>query len=149
IADVAPLIHAGALSPVDVVTSCLACIDRRRELNAFITVLEDRAIADAREAERAIRAGQYRGPLHGVPISVKDIVDVAGTPTTAPSAVPARRPITDAPIVQRLRSAGAIVVGKTNLHEFAFGTTSEESAFGPVRHPKDPGRSAGGSSGGA
>jgi aspartyl-tRNA(Asn)/glutamyl-tRNA(Gln) amidotransferase subunit A len=84
-----------------------------------------------------------------VPVSVKDLVDVAGTPTTSGSRVPARIPDRDAPIVRRLREAGAIVIGKTNLHEFAFGTTSEETAFGPVRHPLDSSRSAGGSSGGS
>jgi len=80
---------------------------------------------------------------------VKDLIDVSGTATTSGSAVPARQAIADAPIVTRLRAAGAVIVGKTNLHEFAFGTTSEESAFGPVRHPRDPTRSPGGSSGGA
>jgi aspartyl-tRNA(Asn)/glutamyl-tRNA(Gln) amidotransferase subunit A len=87
--------------------------------------------------------------MHGIPVSVKDLIDVAGTPTTAGSAVPPRQPSADAPIVTRLREAGAIIIGKTNLHEFAFGTTSDESAFGPVRHPLDPSRSPGGSSGGA
>jgi aspartyl-tRNA(Asn)/glutamyl-tRNA(Gln) amidotransferase subunit A len=84
-----------------------------------------------------------------VPVSVKDLVDVAGTDTTSGSAVPARHATADAPVVARLREAGAIVIGKTNLHEFAFGTTGDESAFGPVRHPRDPARSAGGSSSGA
>ena len=80
---------------------------------------------------------------------MKDLIDVAGTPTTSGSAVPPLHPSTDAPIVTRLREAGAIIVGKTNLHEFAFGTTSDETAFGAVRHPLDPSRSAGGSSSGA
>lgn len=149
IAEIAPLIRTRALSPVDVVRRCLDCIESRRELNAFITVLADRALSEARAAEREIAAGRYRGPLHGVPISVKDLIDVEGTPTTSGSAVPPKHARADAPIVARLRDAGAIVVGKTNLHEFAFGTTSDESAFGPVRHPKDPLRSPGGSSGGA
>jgi aspartyl-tRNA(Asn)/glutamyl-tRNA(Gln) amidotransferase subunit A len=80
---------------------------------------------------------------------VKDLIDVVGTPTTSGSAVPPRYPRVDATIVTRLRDAGAVIIGKTNLHEFAFGTTSDESAFGPVRHPLDPSRAAGGSSGGA
>ncbi len=149
IAAVAPLLRARRISPVDLVTGCLARIEARRELNAFITILADSALADARHAEAEIAAGGWRGPLHGVPISVKDLVDVAGTETTSGSAVPARRARSDAPVVARLRQAGAIIIGKTNLHEFAFGTTGEDSAFGPVRHPRDPARSAGGSSSGA
>jgi len=149
IVELAPLLHSGAVSPVELAAGCLQRIDARPELNAFITVMRESALADARRAEEEIGAGKYRGPLHGVPISVKDLVDVAGTPTTAGSAVPPRRPEVDAPIVTRLREAGAVIVGKTNLHEFAFGTTSEESAFGAVKNPRDLTRSAGGSSGGA
>jgi aspartyl-tRNA(Asn)/glutamyl-tRNA(Gln) amidotransferase subunit A len=149
IAEIAPLLEKGSVSPVDLVRGCLARIDARPELNAFITVMRESALADARLAEEEIGAGKYRGPLHGIPVSVKDLIDVAGTPTTAGSALPPRQPAADAPIVTRLREAGAILIGKTNLHEFAFGTTSEESAFGPVRHPLDPARSPGGSSGGA
>jgi aspartyl-tRNA(Asn)/glutamyl-tRNA(Gln) amidotransferase subunit A len=124
--------------------------DRNPSINAFITVLADQALADARAADRDLAAGRDRGPLHGVPISLKDILDVAGTPTTAASRVRqghvARE---DAEVVKRLRKAGAVFVGKTNLHEFALGTTNEDSAYGPVRHPLDPNRSPGGSSGGS
>ncbi len=129
--------------------TCLERIDSRRELNAFITVRGEEAVAEARAAEREIAGGRYRGPLHGIPVSVKDLIDVAGTATTSGSAVPPRTGVEDAPVVTRLREAGAIIIGKTNLHEFAFGTTSDETAFGAVRHPKDPSRSAGGSSAGA
>jgi aspartyl-tRNA(Asn)/glutamyl-tRNA(Gln) amidotransferase subunit A len=149
IVELAPLLQSGGLSPVELTEACLQRIDARPELNAFITVMRERALADARRAEEEIVGGKYRGALHGIPISVKDLVDVAGTPTTAGSAVPPRHPAADAPIVTRLREAGAVIVGKTNLHEFAFGTTSEESAFGAVRNPRDLTRSAGGSSGGA
>ena len=149
IVELAPLIRSRAVSPVELTEGCLQRIEARSELNAFITVIRERALAEAQWAEEEIASGRYRGPLHGIPISVKDLVDVAGTPTTSGSAVPARHPDADAPLVTRLRKAGAIIIGKTNLHEFAFGTTSEESAFGPVRHPRDPSRSAGGSSGGA
>jgi aspartyl-tRNA(Asn)/glutamyl-tRNA(Gln) amidotransferase subunit A len=142
-------VRTGKVSPVSLVRGCLARIEARRELNAFITVLAEPALEAAHAAEREIAAGRYRGPLHGIPVSVKDLIDVAGTPTTSGSRVPPRHPRADAPIVARLRAAGAIVVGKTNLHEFAFGTTGDESAFGPVRHPLDPSRSAGGSSSGA
>lgn len=143
------LVARGEVSPVDLVARCLARIDGRRETNAFITVMADAARADAERTVGELRAGGRRSRLHGIPVSVKDLVDVAGTPTTSGSAVPPRIPKTDAPIVTRLREAGAIVIGKTNLHEFAFGTTTEETAFGVVRNPFDPSRSAGGSSSGA
>ncbi len=149
IADAATVLAARTISPVDLVEACLARIEARRELNAFITVLADRAREDARRAEAEIAAGRHRGPLHGIPVSVKDLVDVEGTDTTSGSAVPPRRATSDAPVVKRLRDAGAIVIGKTNLHEFAFGTTGDETAFGPVGHPLDRTRSAGGSSSGA
>ena len=149
ITGLAPLVRDGAVSPVDLVQQCLDRISARADLNTFITVVGDRAMAEARQHAQEIAAGRYRGPLHGIPVSVKDLVDVAGTPTTSGSAVPARQPAADAPIVTRLRDAGAIVIGKTNLHEFAFGTTGDETAFGPIRNPYDPSRSAGGSSSGA
>ena len=130
------------------------CLDRIAErnpsVNAFIAVLVDQARAQARDADREIAAGRYRGPLHGVPISFKDLIDVRGTPTTAASKVREGHVAdADATLVARLREAGAVFIGKTNLHEFAFGTTNEESAFGPVHHPLDPTRSPGGSSGGS
>jgi aspartyl-tRNA(Asn)/glutamyl-tRNA(Gln) amidotransferase subunit A len=149
IVDVVPLVKDGTISPVDLVTGCLAQIDARPEVNAFITRMDERALQEARACESEIRDGRYRGPLHGVPIAVKDLIDVAATPTTSGSALPARMPADDAPAIALLRAAGAIIIGKTNLHEFAFGTTSEESAFGPVRNPLDVSRSAGGSSGGS
>lgn len=149
IADVAGLLESRALSPVDLVRACLARIEARRELNAFITVLADCALDAARQAEADIAAGRYRGLLHGIPVSVKDLVDVVNTETTSGSAVPPLRPSSDAPVVTNLRASGAIIIGKTNLHEFAFGTTGDETAFGPVGHPLDRTRSAGGSSSGA
>ena len=149
ISSVAPLIRAKGVSPVELVRGCLAQIDRRRDGNAFITVMGDRALEDAERAAKEIVAGRYLGPLHGIPVAVKDLIHVAGTPTTSGSRVPAPVPSTDAPVVRRLREAGAIIIGKTNLHEFAFGTTSDETAFGPVRHPQKPLHSAGGSSGGS
>ena len=149
IADAAERIARGELSPVALVRSCLDRIEARRELNAFITVLADTALAEAEHAESEIAAGRYCGPLHGIPVSIKDLVDIAGAPTTCASAVPAVQPSLDAPVVRRLREAGAVIIGKTNLHEFAFGTTSDETAFGTVHNPHDFNRSAGGSSSGA
>jgi aspartyl-tRNA(Asn)/glutamyl-tRNA(Gln) amidotransferase subunit A len=148
--EAARRIERREISPVELTQACLQRIAARNDaLHAFITVLADQAIAEAERAEKEIATGKYRGPLHGIPVSIKDLVDIAGVPTTSGSAVPARQAQHDAPVVANLRRAGAIIVGKTNLHEFAFGTTSDETAFGPVRHPSDPSRSPGGSSGGA
>ncbi len=130
---------------------CLARISEHDgSINAFITVLADHARVQARDADREILAGRRRGPLHGVPISLKDLIDVQGTPTTAASRVRAGHVAArDATVARHLREAGAVFIGKTNLHEFAFGPTNEDSAFGPVHHPLDLTRSPGGSSGGS
>jgi aspartyl-tRNA(Asn)/glutamyl-tRNA(Gln) amidotransferase subunit A len=149
IVEVAPLVRSGDVAPVDLVRGCLERIEARRSVNAFIAVLLDSALDEAARAGAEIRGGRWRGPLHGIPVAVKDLIDVAGTRTTSGSAVPSLEAATDATVTRRLRDAGAIIIGKTNLHEFAFGTTSEESAFGPVRNPLDETRSAGGSSGGS
>jgi aspartyl-tRNA(Asn)/glutamyl-tRNA(Gln) amidotransferase subunit A len=151
VAGLAAALRNGRTTSLAATEQCLARIaDASPSINAFITVLERDAIARARAADEEIATGRYRGPLHGVPISLKDLFDLQGTPTTAASAVRrghvARR---DATVVARLRDAGAVFVGKTNLHEFALGTTNEDSAYGPVKHPLDPARSPGGSSGGS
>jgi aspartyl-tRNA(Asn)/glutamyl-tRNA(Gln) amidotransferase subunit A len=150
IGEVAGLMQSGAVSPTELIESCLAQIQLRQpSVNAFTTVLENSARDDARKAHAEIGAGRWRGPLHGIPIAVKDLIDVQGTRTTSGSALPSIEASADALVVRRLREAGAIIIGKTNLHEFAYGTTSEETAFGPVRNPLDETRSAGGSSGGS
>src|SRR5258705_3755077 len=148
--EAAALIERREMSPLELTRACLDRIDRGNEaLRAFITVTADQALGDAARAEKDIAADRYGGPLHGIPVSIKDLVDVAGTPTTSGSHVPPRLARNDAPVVANLRRAGAVIVGKTNLHEFAFGTTSDETAFGAVRNPHDRSRSAGGSSAGA
>jgi aspartyl-tRNA(Asn)/glutamyl-tRNA(Gln) amidotransferase subunit A len=148
--DAARLIESRQVSPVELTEACLARIAERNDRSrAFITITGAAALAEARRAEKDIAGGKYRGALHGIPVSVKDLVDMAGTPTTSGSNVPARQPGHDAPVTGNLRRAGAILVGKTNLHEFAFGTTGDETAFGAIRNPHDPSRSAGGSSSGA
>jgi aspartyl-tRNA(Asn)/glutamyl-tRNA(Gln) amidotransferase subunit A len=149
ITEIAPFVRAGAISPVSLVTECLTAIEARPDVNAFITVLRESALEDASRAEADIRDGRYKGSLHGIPIAVKDLIHVAGVRTTSASALPSTEASSDATVIRRLREAGAILIGKTNLHEFAFGTTSEESAYGPVRNPLDETRSAGGSSGGS
>jgi aspartyl-tRNA(Asn)/glutamyl-tRNA(Gln) amidotransferase subunit A len=151
LAEAAQALRAGAVTSLDLVDGSLEAIRRHQpETNAFIGVDEGGAREAARLADAERRSGVDRGPLHGLPISIKDLIDVAGVVTTAGSRVLRDRiPQKDAALVSRLRDAGAIVIGRTNLHEFALGTTSEDSAFGPVRHPFDRSRSAGGSSGGS
>jgi aspartyl-tRNA(Asn)/glutamyl-tRNA(Gln) amidotransferase subunit A len=147
----ARLLQTRTMTSEEVTNACLARIESRDStINAYITVLAEGARAQARDADREIAAGRYRGPLHGVPISLKDLIDLRGTPTTAASRVRAEHiAVDDALVTKRLRDAGAVFVGKTNLHEFAFGTTNEDSAYGPVHHPLDLSRSPGGSSGGS
>ena len=151
IAQLAAALQARETTAEALLERCLARIAQDDPaINAFITVLDDDARAQAREADREIAQGRCRGPLHGVPISLKDLFDLKGTATTAGSRVRSEHVASgDALLVGRLRAAGAVFVGKTNLHEFAFGTTNEDSAFGPVHHPDDPSRSPGGSSGGS
>ena len=144
-------LRARELTSSRVTEECLRRIEADNpRLNAFIAVTADDALRQAREADQELAAGTDRGPLHGVPISIKDLLDIRGVPTTAASRVReghvAER---DAPTIAHLRQAGAVFIGKTNLHEFAFGTTNEDSAFGPARNPHDPTRSPGGSSGGS
>ncbi|HEV8199607.1 MAG TPA: amidase [Candidatus Polarisedimenticolia bacterium] len=144
-------IHRGALSPVTLTQACLARIERLNpSLNAFITVTADRALVTAREREAEQKAGRWRGPLHGIPIALKDNIDTAGVRTTGASALFADRiPGESAEVVRRLEEAGAVLIGKTNLQEFAYGGTCTVSAFGPVHNPWAPDRIAGGSSGGS
>lgn len=151
ITDLARALRAREVTAAAITEQCLEQIAQRDPaLNAFIAVCGDQAREAARTADREIADGRDRGPLHGVPVSLKDLFDVQGMPTTAASRVrQGHVAAADAPVVRRLREAGAVIVGKTNLHEFALGTTNEESAFGPVHHPLDPNRSPGGSSGGS
>jgi aspartyl-tRNA(Asn)/glutamyl-tRNA(Gln) amidotransferase subunit A len=140
--------HQTAGDRLDAALAAIA--EHQARTNAFILVDEAGARAGARVVDDERRRGVDRGPLHGMPISIKDLIDIAGQPTTAASRIRAGHVATsDAPVVQRLREAGAVLIGKTNLHEFALGTTSDESAFGAVHNPRDVSRSAGGSSGGS
>jgi len=133
------------------VEHCLRRIDALQPtLNAFITVTADLAREQARDAERELAGGHWRGPLHGVPVAVKDFYDTAGIRTTAGfDRFETRVPSRDADMVAKLRSAGAVLVGKTNMHKLGMGTTSLESHFGPVVNPWSTRHVAGGSSGGS
>jgi aspartyl-tRNA(Asn)/glutamyl-tRNA(Gln) amidotransferase subunit A len=139
------------LSPLELTRECLARIERLDPLlNAFITVTADSALDQARQAEAEIAAGNWRGPLHGIPIGLKDLFDTAGVRTTAASnQYRGRVPTEDAEVVRRLKQAGAVIVGKLNMHEFAFGMSGVVSAFGPTRNPWNTERISGGSSSGA
>ncbi len=151
IAELAPLIRRGEVSPVELTEQTLTRIERLQpELNAYITVTAELALEQARQAEGEIASGNYRGPLHGIPYAAKDLLETRGIRTTAGTKILADRvPETDAAVVERLRDAGAVLVGKANLHENAYGITSSNPHYGPVRNPWDLERIPGGSSGGS
>ena len=150
-ADIARRIRDGDLSPVEVVDATLDRIGERNDrTNAFVTVTDERAMEAAERAERAIEAGDPLGPLHGVPVAIKDLDDVAGVRTTSGSLLFEDRVAEEnAPFVDRLLDAGAIVVGKTNTPEFGLGCTTDNRVAGPTGTPFAPDRVSGGSSGGA
>jgi aspartyl-tRNA(Asn)/glutamyl-tRNA(Gln) amidotransferase subunit A len=151
LAEASARLRAGSVTSVDLVNACLARIDiYNPKVNAFITVMREQALAVAKALDAEQRAGTLRGPLHGIPIALKDNIDTAGVRTTAASAVfDDRVPAEDAEVTRRLIAAGAVIIGKTNLHEFAFGGTSATSYYGPVRNPWALERNPGGSSGGS
>ncbi len=151
LAEAAAQIRTRQLSPLELTRACLARIERLNPaLNAFITITADSALEQARQAEAEIMAGRWRGSLHGIPIGLKDLLDTAGVRTTAASNQYCDRvPSEDAELVRQLKQAGAVIVGKLNLHEFAFGVSGIVSAFGPVKNPWDLERITGGSSSGS
>jgi aspartyl-tRNA(Asn)/glutamyl-tRNA(Gln) amidotransferase subunit A len=151
LSEASELIRSRKISPVELTQGCLSRIERLNDkLNAFITVTADAALSQARAAEEEIQRDNWRGLLHGIPIALKDIIDTAGVRTTAGSGVfKDRIPTQDAEVVRRLKAAGAVFLGKLNMHEFAYGGSSAISYFGPVHNPWDPAYSPGGSSGGS
>ena len=151
LAEAARRIEARALSPVELTRACLERIERLDpEINAFVTLTREQALADAAQAEADLSAGRYRGALHGVPVSIKDNLATAGVRTTAGSKhLSDWVPDEDATVVARLRQAGAVILGKTNLHEWAAGCSTINPYYGATRNPWDRNRVPGGSSGGS
>jgi len=151
ITHMAPLIRQKKISPVEVTTFLLDRISRLQPvINAYLTVTADLALKQARRAEKEISRGNYRGALHGIPISLKDLFHTRGIRTTAGSKILKNFvPEENAAVVDRLLDSGCILLGKTNLHEFAYGATNVNPHFGAVRNPWNPGRISGGSSGGS
>jgi aspartyl-tRNA(Asn)/glutamyl-tRNA(Gln) amidotransferase subunit A len=149
--EIARHVRQGAVSAAEVVERHLGAIDEvDPELHAFLTVLHDSARREAEAVDGKVAAGDDPGPLAGVPVALKDNMCTRGVPTTCSSRIlDGWCPPYDATVVVRLRAAGAIVIGKTNLDEFAMGSSTENSAFGPTRNPHDPARVPGGSSGGS
>jgi aspartyl-tRNA(Asn)/glutamyl-tRNA(Gln) amidotransferase subunit A len=139
------------VSPVELTQACLARIEKLNpNLNAFITVTGTEALDAARKAEAEIARGEWKGPLHGIPLAVKDLIETAGVKTTAASAVLQDNvPNADAEVIRRLKSAGAILLGKLNLHEFAYGGSGVIGHFGPARNPWNTAHITGGSSSGS
>src|SRR5262245_1407739 len=151
LAEVSRALQKKEVSPVDLTQACLAEIEKRNpELNAFITVTAESALAEARKAEAEIGRGEWKGPLHGVPLAVKDLAETAGVRTTAASKVLEDNvPVADAEVIRRLKAAGAILLGKLNLHEFAYGGSGIIGHFGPARNPWSTAHITGGSSSGS
>lgn len=148
-AAIAAAVASGRTNAAAVVGARLEAAARRGDLNAFTRVDAERALAGAESLDRRLARGEAPGPLAGVPVALKDLIDQAGIPTTCGSSFHWQVAAASAAVVRRLEAAGAIILGRTGLHEFAFGFSSENPWWGPVRNPWDPATSAGGSSGGS
>ncbi|HMF89474.1 MAG TPA: amidase [Candidatus Angelobacter sp.] len=151
LAEASQAVQKKEVSPVELTEACLKRIERLNPLlNAFITVAAESALEEAKKAEAEIARGEWKGPLHGIPLAVKDLADTAGVRTTAASAVLEHNvPSEDAEVVRRLRQAGAVMLGKLNLHEFAYGGSGMIGHFGAAKNPWNPKHITGGSSSGS
>lgn len=151
VAEQGAAIRSRKISPVELTKAYLARIEaHNQKVNAFVTLAPEAALKEAKAAEAAIRRGGWKGPLHGIPIGQKDLYSTKGMLTTCASKLLARHlPSEDATVVARYKAAGTVLLGKLNTHEFAYGPTNAESAFGPARNPWDTSRFSGGSSGGS
>ncbi|HBY60310.1 MAG TPA: Asp-tRNA(Asn)/Glu-tRNA(Gln) amidotransferase GatCAB subunit A [Solibacterales bacterium] len=148
--EAAGALRSRQVSSLELTEAALAAIERGKRLNAFLTLTAETALRRARQADAERARGLDLGPLHGIPIAVKDLFETKGVPTTAGSKLFANHiPDRDAAVVERLAAAGAVLLGKTHMHELAYGITSNNPHFGPVRNPWDPDRIPGGSSGGS
>jgi Asp-tRNA(Asn)/Glu-tRNA(Gln) amidotransferase A subunit family amidase len=149
--EAADAVREQRVSPVELTEACLDKITTEdQRINSFTAVFLIEALEAALKAEKEIKKGKYRGPLHGIPIAIKDLIDIKGQETTAASRVLQHNVAAeDAAVVKRLRKAGAVILGKNNLHEFAYGGSGYIGCFGPVRNPRDPSRITGGSSSGS
>ncbi len=151
LSEASNLVRTGEITPLELTQACLDRIEQVDPgLNSFITLTADTALADARRAAERIHQGGYLGPLDGIPLALKDLYETRGVRTTAGSQVFSQHiPKEDAAVVQRLKSSGAILLGKLNMHEIALGVTNVNPHFGACRNPWDPDRITGGSSGGS
>jgi aspartyl-tRNA(Asn)/glutamyl-tRNA(Gln) amidotransferase subunit A len=151
LAEASLAVQKKEVSPVELTSACLERIERLNpKLNAFITVMDASAMEDARKAEAEITRGEWKGPLHGIPLAVKDLIETVGVKTTAASAVLKDNiPATDAEVIRRLKAAGAILLGKLNLHEFAYGGSGIIGHYGAARNPWNTAHITGGSSSGS
>ena len=149
--QLAPMVKNGDLSPVEIIEAHLSRIQATEPvLNSFITLLPDEALATAHQAERDIRAGRYRGPLHGIPVGLKDLFNTGGVRTTSGCRIYDNYiPAQDCTVAARFRDAGAILLGKLNMHQFAYGPTGENPDYGHMHNPWNPELVSGGSSGGS
>ena len=150
-ASLSRLLQQGEISPVEIVEAHLSRIRATEPtLNSYITLLPDAALAAARQAETDLRAGRSRGPLHGIPVALKDLFHTGGVRTTSGSRIfDTFTPTHDGAVAARLRHAGAILLGKLNMHQFAYGPTGENPDYGPMHNPWNPDLVTGGSSGGS
>ena len=149
--ELGPLVRQREISPVEIIEAHLSRIEKTEpSLNSFITLLPEQALAAARQAERDIGAGRYRGPLHGIPVGLKDLFNTGGVRTTSGSRIYDNYvPAQDCTVAARFREAGAILLGKLNMHQFAYGPTGENPDYGHMHNPWNPERVSGGSSGGS